>query len=144
MRALVLPAIGLYQRYVSPRKGFCCAYRHHLGRFSCSILGCRAIRRHGVVRGLAILRARLALCRRVHEEAGTRSRQRGSAPCDLPCDGTPGAGCASLDADCGRAGRYVSCCDAAAGCDWPRRDRKKSDEQDRRHVPPRSSRVQRQ
>ena len=38
MRALALVAIGAYQRYVSPYKGFCCAYRAHTSRASCSAL----------------------------------------------------------------------------------------------------------
>jgi uncharacterized protein len=29
-------SIGAYQRYLSPHKGFCCAYRVHTGRRSCS------------------------------------------------------------------------------------------------------------
>ena len=31
MRDLALASIGLYQRYISPYKGFCCAYRVHKG-----------------------------------------------------------------------------------------------------------------
>ena len=44
-------AIGAYQRYLSPYKGFCCAYRAHTGRASCSALGARVIRRHGLLAG---------------------------------------------------------------------------------------------
>jgi len=44
MRKLVLAAITGYQTYLSPYKGFCCAYRVHTGRKSCSALGFRAVR----------------------------------------------------------------------------------------------------
>lgn len=94
MRQAALAAIGAYQRYVSPYKGFCCAYREHTGRASCSALGLRAIRRHGVIKGSAIARARLQRCgevyRRCHPAAGgLRRAQRGDCDlggCDLPCD----------------------------------------------------------
>lgn len=62
MRRFALEAIRIYQRHVSPRKGFSCAYRSHLGRFSCSTLGYRAIRRYGLLKGLAVLRQRTSLC----------------------------------------------------------------------------------
>ena len=48
LRALALRAIGLYQRHLSPRKGFACAYRARTGGASCSELGFRAIRRFGL------------------------------------------------------------------------------------------------
>ena len=44
-RDLLLAAIHGYKRHVSPRKGFACAYRVHLGACSCSTLGLRAISR---------------------------------------------------------------------------------------------------
>jgi len=53
-RDLALLAITLYQRHLSPYKGFRCAYALHTGRASCSRLGYRAIRRHGL-RGLGLL-----------------------------------------------------------------------------------------
>ncbi len=36
MQRLVLWAIEVYQRHLSPRKGFSCAYRCHTGHASCS------------------------------------------------------------------------------------------------------------
>jgi putative component of membrane protein insertase Oxa1/YidC/SpoIIIJ protein YidD len=52
VKTLLLTLIRLYQRHVSPRKGFACAYRVHTGCASCSHLGYRAIRRYGVWQGL--------------------------------------------------------------------------------------------
>ena len=94
MKNVALYLIELYQRYVSPRKGFCCAYRVHTGQASCSVLGYRVIRRFGVWAGVALLRQRLAKCgvayRRHHVQPvlGPRHRQAGfcDASCDVPCD----------------------------------------------------------
>jgi len=119
MRRAALAAIGIYQRYVSPYKGFCCSYRLHTGRASCSALGARVIRRWGVWRGLAVLRLRLHRCGEIHRHcAPTRNArpvralaaQRGE--CDPGCD---------LD-----LGAADGCCDVADvcscdGCDWPSR-----------------------
>ena len=54
-RSFALWAIVAYQRFVSPYKGFCCAYAFHTGHASCSTLGYRAIRRRGIPAGNAIL-----------------------------------------------------------------------------------------
>jgi uncharacterized protein len=138
MRSIALPAIQLYQRHISPYKGFCCAYRVHLGHASCSTLGYRAIRRYGFVGGLSVLKKRLALCGVAYRRHGpaTRSQQRGSAPCDLPCDGTCVPDCDLPDLNCSKANRFVSCCDACS-CDWPNRKKaEKSEEEKYVYLPP--------
>ncbi len=81
MRFLALYSIRFYKRRISPYKGFCCPYREHLGRFSCSTIGYRAIRRFGLLRGVAVLRQRTRLCaftQRRHRHSAAE-RQRGSA-----------------------------------------------------------------
>ena len=119
MKDAALAAIGVYQRYVSPYKGFCCAYRVHTGRASCSALGARVIRRWGVLRGLAVLKLRLRRCGEVHRRCASRPRplaaQRGSCDLDLP----------GVDADCCDAADVCDCCD----CDWRRRDKVKPQRQ---------------
>lgn len=96
MRRLFLAAIRTYQRYLSPYKGFSCAYRGLTGRRSCSELGFRAIRRHGIRAGLAILRQRTHLCGVAHRRqppfhASAFHSQRGFCDpgCDLPCELPP-------------------------------------------------------
>ena len=100
MKALALWAIRLYQRTISPRKGFCCAYRAHTGHASCSALGYRAIRRFGVLDGMTVLRSRLYKCGLAHRrytrplvpllpgQRGFIDCDCGPGPCecDLPCD----------------------------------------------------------
>lgn len=101
VKTLALIAIRLYQRFLSPYKGFCCAYAALTGRASCSALGYRAIRRFGVRLGLAVLDQRLHRCslaaRRPQRlnRYGPLSRQAGSVSCDLPCD--VGDACDALD-----------------------------------------------
>uniref|UniRef100_UPI003451BAF6 membrane protein insertion efficiency factor YidD n=1 Tax=Hylemonella sp. TaxID=2066020 RepID=UPI003451BAF6 len=139
MRRILLTAIRAYQRYLSPYKGFGCAYRLHTGRLGCSALGYRAIRRYGIVKGLSILRRRTYLCGVAHRRyAASPQRppraQRGD--CDLGCD-LPMDFAANLPGgkSCSNPGSYVSCCDCGS-CDWP--DRKKNKEQERGiHLPPR-------
>ena len=138
-------AIRGYQRYLSPRKGFCCAYRVHTGRGSCSALGYRAVRRYGALVGLAVLRRRLYLCgvafRRYSAAPGRAAlrTQQGfcdcAVPCDLPCDGSchlPGGSA------CSTAGDFLSCCDCGS-CDWPDRKRKNKEEERTVHIPPHPS-----
>ena len=61
-RTTAVVAIGSYQRYVSPYKGYRCAHRALTGGPSCSAFAIRAIRLHGVLRGLALLRKRFEAC----------------------------------------------------------------------------------
>ena len=129
---LALSAIRGYQRYISPRKGFACAWRRHTGHASCSTLGFRAVRRYGVARGLALIRQRTRLCGVAHRRFSPVLRraplsQRGD--CDLGCD-APG------DCDFPRGMGAFSCCDGCS-CDWPSRDSKKHREDDKlHHIPP--------
>ena len=128
MRSLVLAAIRAYQRYVSPYKGFCCAYHVHTAHASCSTLGYRAVRRYGALSGLAILRKRLNRCGVAQRRcAPTRYQpfpyQRGD--CDLPCD---------LPWD------WADACNCG-GCDGPepkRRKRRKGEKEI--YIPPQRSR----
>ena len=111
LRYLALFAIRLYQRYVSPRKGFSCAYRLVYGGCGCSGVGYRLIRRYGVFSGCRLLRLRLAHCRYaythycapaqppappVNRVNGMAYYQRGDCvPCDAGC--LDMGGCDSCD-----------------------------------------------
>lgn len=126
MRAAIFAAIIGYQRYVSPYKGFGCAYRVHIGRQSCSALGFRAVRRYGVLAGLAVLRRRTYLCGVAHRRyskfpSGTLRTQHGlcDVGCDLPCDFSGADGCFSFS-------DALNCCDLSSG------NRKNDDKE--RHV----------
>lgn len=94
MKHLLLAAIWLYRRLLSPYKGFDCATRVATGGESCSAYGRRVIARYGAGKGIGLLRRRLTGCGEVYRRtayADTLLRhQRGE--CDLidsdciPCD----------------------------------------------------------
>ncbi len=122
MRHCVLAAIRSYQRWISPYKGYRCAYRVHTGRAGCSALGYRAVRRYGVLRGLACLRARLHRCGEVYRRcSGVAVRaplaQRGD--CDPGCDAgwLDAAGLCDC-AGCGDRGRRKRRARRAGWCSW--------------------------
>lgn len=118
-----LLAIRAYQRYLSPLKGYVCAYRVLTGRDSCSAYGYLVIERFGLLRGLALLRRRTRACSRhlqAHRTAAPAVRhltarqraQAGYCDCDLPS-----ADCSSCACD---ASDMLDC------CDWPRDKKKKT------------------
>jgi len=102
MKHLLLAAIWLYCRLLSPYKGFACATRVATGGESCSAYGRRVIARHGAGKGIGLLRRRLAGCGEVHRRTAYADtllrRQRGECHVDV-CDV-----CTPLDlisCDCG-------------------------------------------
>ncbi len=118
LKMLALLAIRFYQRFISPHKGFSCAYRLHTGRSSCSALGYRAIRRWGLA-GRAVLQLRFERCRWANQQQPRVLRrfasQRGE--CDLGC--APDCG-GSADLDCCVDERRIpslirECCGSSCG-----------------------------
>ena len=136
-RNLALSAISFYRCFLSPYKGFRCAYAHHTGSASCSRLGYRAIRRHGVGKGVGLLFQRFDRCRAAYLRhqvsrsaaggttpggssmaAGTRRTQRGFCEV-LAC--IPDAGCAAAPCEAGCTGGSAAIDVANCCCSvpWP-------------------------
>jgi putative component of membrane protein insertase Oxa1/YidC/SpoIIIJ protein YidD len=93
-------SIRLYQRHLSPRKGFSCAHRGATGGASCSTYGYRAIARYGLRKGMRLLRRRLDACGRQHRfGGGPLSYQHGDCDpgIDADCCGDLFSGSCSLD-----------------------------------------------
>ena len=109
-----LGAIRVYQRHLSPRKGFSCALRGATGGRSCSAYGYGAIARCGLRKGLRLLRRRLDACgRQPRLGGGPLSHQQGY--CDIPCDVGDMSGLCDVLGNC------------SGGCDlgsWSRREKK--------------------
>lgn len=61
--SLALRVIGLYQRHLSPRKGFRCAHAMLYGGESCSVAVARIVREDGLRGGRARIAARFGACR---------------------------------------------------------------------------------
>ena len=80
MSGTTLLAIAAYQRWLSPRKGFACAYRVRHGGTGCSGFTKHAIRARGLA-ALPLIDARLRACRLAamaaspEAEAGTARRK---------------------------------------------------------------------
>lgn len=91
LKPLALALIAVYQRHLSPRKGFGCPLRLERGGSGCSGFGKRAIKRAGFWRGMALLSRRFdqcalaALARAQARAAGPLARQGGFVDC--ACDG---------------------------------------------------------
>ena len=87
MDSLAEVMIGTYQRYVSPYKGFCCAYRVHTGRVSCSEFAKRAIARKGTVAGIVLSRLRFDACYAAYGAYGALQDEKRSNASELnePC-----------------------------------------------------------
>lgn len=108
MRLLALALIRLYQRFLSPLKGYRCAYATSRGAATCSTLGHRAIRRFGVLGGLRVLRRRFAHCAAAARTLAALRVARAAAQsghCDLPCD----ASCLSSVTDAGPLAECAGC-----------------------------------
>jgi len=107
-------AIGGYQRYISPYKGYRCAYATHHGDLSCSQYGKRAIQSHGVIGGLMLLGQRFDDCR----DAAVALRAERCQPM-RPQAGDDCAGCFETPEEQGeREGRETKeyCIGCAQGC----------------------------
>lgn len=152
MRTLLLALIRFYKRFISPHKGYGCAYRIYTGRASCSTLGYRAIRRHGAWAGLGLLQQRCRQCgvaqRRYAPVYRRPAAQRGDCDVDPGCDGDGCdlPGCDGPDCDLRPRGcrpgllDFLDCCDVDdCGGDDKRRERKRKNKKKdaATHLPPR-------
>jgi uncharacterized protein len=107
-------AIGAYQRYLSPYKGFCCAYLAHTGKRSCSSYGRTIVQKLGLFAFLAALPRQFERCKLAYQKllanralmsantAPSNPKKKKNndcgdcSPCDvvdaasnLPCDAVP-------------------------------------------------------
>ena len=111
--------IGLYQRYLSPRKGFRCAYGVLHGRDSCSRFASRAIEGHGLVGGARLTSRRFDKCRWAshvldYERARDR-RERRERPLWWMNGCNPGCGRADA-ASCVGDVALQGCCELPGAC----------------------------
>lgn len=72
-------AIGAYQRYISPYKGFCCAYRAHTGKRSCSAYGRAVVQKLGLWALIAALPKQFERCSTAYQNLTTNLAARSLA-----------------------------------------------------------------
>lgn len=93
--------INLYQKYVSPYKGFRCAYASIYGGDSCSQAVKKILLDEGVVKGFYSSQSRFRNCRNANEE---RRKRRREDACDCLsegfCQATEGCDLPSCDIPC--------------------------------------------
>ena len=65
--ALALRGIRLYQRHISPRKGFRCAHAALHGGETCAAAVARIVREDGLIAGRARIAAQFRSCRAAHD-----------------------------------------------------------------------------
>ena len=118
MRFIALMLIRLYQRFLSPIKGYSCAYRVYTGKESCSAYGYQAIARYGVVTGYQLIRRRMDKCTHVFEL--NRCTQSTTYPTSRFESGYCDGGC---DGDCD-AKDCLGACDLVDSCDFSSNEKK--------------------
>lgn len=124
MRLITLFLIRLYQRFLSPMKGYSCAYRAFTGRDSCSAYGYRVIERHGVILGYQLLQRRMNQCTHIYEVQRWQLIQKHmvskfqTGHCDIPdigCDSIDISGVCDV-ADCiSTPLQYTGGCNSCSG-----------------------------
>jgi len=96
LRHFALAGLSGYQRFISPYKGFRCAYGVVHGRGSCSDIALRIARRFGARRTLQLIPLQAARCKHALVELQSadppRERQKDENPNEQPrdpwyCDG---------------------------------------------------------
>lgn len=134
MTKISLLLIDLYQNFISPYKGYSCAYRLATGEVGCSGYGKKVISRFGLKTGYALLQRRFAECkcssealkkelihtykqkRVINPKMGYQRGECDCSGCDVPnCDMpdcNPGKNCSPFDVcdipDCGNDKRNVN------------------------------------
>ncbi|AXI04150.1 membrane protein insertion efficiency factor YidD [Aquirhabdus parva] len=103
MKIFVLLMIRFYQRFLSPIKGYSCAYRVYTGQDSCSAYGYKVIDRYGAFIGYRLIQRRIRKCSEViqqqNDRRGTKRYQPRyqSGDCDPGCDSFDLPSCDSSD-----------------------------------------------
>lgn len=113
MKYISIVLIKFYQRFISPYKGFRCAYHVVHGRDTCSNAINSLILRHGFFKALPFIRIRFDECRSAYGylQTGLIPSHNVDIPCDIPCDIEIG--------DCSGSSAKGSACDCLSACGWP-------------------------
>ena len=117
MKIFVLLMIRFYQRFLSPIKGYSCAYRVYTGRDSCSAYGYKVIDRYGVLIGYQLLKRRTQACGEIMRSEtysfGKKFyiRKYQSGHCDAPNCDLP-----DLSTACDIGETFANACTASSNC----------------------------
>ncbi len=87
---LSIHTITLYQRYLSPYKGYCCAYRVYTGEDSCSQYAKIAIAEHGLFSAFPLIKEQFDRCSFAAEEIQKKQKNKKKDNLDTCSDCTAG------------------------------------------------------
>lgn len=89
MKTFAIAAIDGYQRFISPYKGFGCAYRVRTGGASCSQFAKRAISRLGVMGGVLLTIRRFEACAASARILSNAEDRAAGDPPEAPAEACP-------------------------------------------------------
>ncbi|MBV2090505.1 MAG: membrane protein insertion efficiency factor YidD [Candidatus Thiodiazotropha sp. (ex Ctena orbiculata)] len=92
---LTIKAIRLYQRHLSPRKGFYCAHHALNNNGSCSSWAIAMVETKGVVTMLSQLGSRFSECSDARKKINEKKSKEEITPCSKSCDAGE-IGCCAL------------------------------------------------
>ena len=84
---LSISAINLYQRYLSPHKGYCCAHRVYTGEDSCSQYAKVAIAEYGLFSAFPLIREQFDRCSLAAKEMKKQRKKKGKDNTSDDCAG---------------------------------------------------------
>lgn len=130
VRQFAIASIKLYQRYISPHKGFACAHRVLYGGESCSGYVKRAIAQKGLLEALSSAGERFDACKAASlilrsQQSESEKKNRQNAPTSCQCSSAASEACAQISCescialpdcsllDCGSLD-CISCCGSGA------------------------------
>ncbi|MDD3466624.1 MAG: membrane protein insertion efficiency factor YidD [Campylobacterales bacterium] len=70
--------INIYQKYISPKKGYVCAHRHYHGGDSCSEYTKKCISEFGIIKTIPLFFERLDDCKKTFNEHQEEERNQSS------------------------------------------------------------------
>ncbi|MEM6408773.1 MAG: membrane protein insertion efficiency factor YidD [Pseudomonadota bacterium] len=111
-----LGAIWIYQRYISPYKGFRCAYAVHHGGPGCSGFARRAIQEHGAWHAIPFIRQRLRDCKTAYGELRANCTCRSERTDEEPLSESERAELERRRREDKRRGKNNRGCDCGTGC----------------------------
>ena len=96
---LSITTINLYQHYISPHKGYCCAHRAYTGEDSCSQFAKVAIQDNGLFSAFPLIRKQFDRCSFAAEEMKKEQEKKKEKESSIQeCTGD--AACEVCSSDC--------------------------------------------
>jgi len=60
---IALKTINFYQKWISPYKGYSCAYKYYTNKHSCSEFAKKSIQKFGIIKSIPLINIHLKKCK---------------------------------------------------------------------------------